>query len=76
VKKKILKTKKIIIYALIAPIMIIITIFGFSLRKEKNKNFYLPLGSVGLYLILDKEFNRRFYRKNTLKKVKFFKNNK
>ena len=75
-KKKILKTKKIIIYALIAPIMIIITIFGYSLRKEKNKNFYLPLGSVGLYLILDKEFNRRLYRKNTLKKVKFFKNNK
>ena len=75
-KKKILKTKKIIIYALIAPIMIIITIFGYSFRKEKNKNFYLPLGSVGLYLILDKEFNRRLYRKNTLKKVKFFKNNK
>ena len=75
-KKKILKTKKIIIYALIAPIMIIITIFGYSLRKEKNKNFYLPLGSVGLYLILNKELNRRFYRENTLKKVKFFKNNK
>ncbi len=75
-KKSILKTKKFFIYTLIAPIMIIITIIGYITREEKKKNFYLPLGAVGLYLILDKEFNRRILRNNTLKKIKFFKNNK
>ena len=74
--KKNIKTKNILIYALIAPAMILIAIIGYSLRAENKKYFYLPLGTVGLYLILDKEFNRRIYRKKILKKIQFFKNNK
>ena len=71
-----MNTNHIIIYALIAPTMILISILGYTLRTEKKNNFYLPLGAVGIYLILNKEFNRRLGRKNILKKIQFLKNNK
>ena len=74
--KKNMKFKNIFIYTLIAPIMLMIAILGFTLRTEKKKNFYLPLGTIGIYLILDKEFNRRLNRKNILNKIKVLKNNK
>ena len=70
------KSKYIFIYTLIAPIMILITIVGYTLRNDKKKQFYLPLGMVGIYLILNKEFNRRFDRSNILKKIQLMKNNK
>jgi len=74
--KKNMKFKNIFIYTLIAPIMLMISIFGFTLRTERKKNFYLPLGTIAIYLILDKEFNRRLNRKNILNKIKVLKNNK
>ena len=74
--KKNMKFKNIFIYTLIAPIMLMIAILGFTLRAERKKNFYLPLGIIGIYLILDKEFNRRLNRKNILNKIKVLKNNK
>ena len=74
--KRNMKFKNIFIYTLIAPIMLMIAIFGFTLRTDRKKNFYLPLGTIGIYLILDKEFNRRLNRKNILNKIKVLKNNK
>tara|TARA_B100000965_G_C19542338_1_gene736178 strand:+ start:119 stop:346 length:228 start_codon:yes stop_codon:yes gene_type:complete len=68
--------RSIFIYSLIAPIMILITIINLTFRSEKKKMFYLPLGTVGIYLIVDKELSRRLSRKNLLDKIKFFKNNK
>tara|TARA_Y100001970_G_scaffold293160_1_gene438232 strand:+ start:5363 stop:5590 length:228 start_codon:yes stop_codon:yes gene_type:complete len=68
--------RSIFIYSLIAPIMVLITIVGFTFRSEKKKNFYIPLGTIGIYLIIDKELSRRLNRKNLLNKIKFFKNNK
>ena len=71
-----MKTKNIFFYSLIAPIMILITIISYINKTEQKKNFYLPLGTVGIYLILNKEFNRRLGRKNILKKIQYLKNNK
>ncbi len=68
--------KNIFFYSLIAPIMILITIISYIYKTEQKKNFYLPLGTVGIYLILNKEFNRRLGRKNILKKIQYLKNNK
>ena len=71
-----MKTKNIILYSLIAPIMILLTIIGYILRAEQKKNFYLPLGTVGFFMIFDREFNRIRSRKNILKKIQYFKSNK
>ena len=57
-------------YSLIAPLMIIIAIIGFTFSIQRKKIFYLPIGSIGLYLIISKDFNRRKARGIILKKVR------
>ena len=63
-------------YSLIAPFMLLLAIIGFTLRSQNKKMFYLPLGMISFYLIIEKEFNRRLQRKDILNKVKFFQKNK
>ena len=63
-------------YSLIAPFMLLLAISGFTLRSQSKKTFYLPLGIISFYLILEKEVNRRSKRKDILNKVKFFQKNK
>ena len=59
-------------YSLVAPLMIIIAIIGFSFSIQRKKIFYLPIGSIGLYLIISKDFNRRKARGVILKKVQSY----
>ncbi len=63
-------------YKLIAPIMIIVSILGFTFRSNLKKNFYLPIGIIGIYLIIERELRRKSNRKNILHKIKFFSKNK
>ena len=63
-------------YTFLTPFMISIALIGFVLRNENKKLFYLPLLTIGSYLIIEKDINRRLKRKNILKKIKFFKENK
>ena len=59
-------------YSFIAPFMVLLSILGFIFREDRKKNFYLPLGVTGIYLIVEKEFNRRANRKSLLNKFKLF----
>ncbi len=59
-------------YKLLAPIMIIISIIGFTFRENSKKIFYLPIGIVGIYLIVEGEFKRKIKRKNIFNKIKSF----
>ena len=70
-----MQSKNKYIYSLVAPLMILIAIIGINFRGERKNNFYVPMGCIGIYLIVDKEFERRLKRKNILKKVKFFQKN-
>ena len=71
-----MKKKSAYFYSLIAPFMLLIAISGLTLRSQNKKIFYLPLGTISVYLIIEKELNRRSYRKDILNKVKFFQKNK
>tara|TARA_B100000945_G_scaffold165741_1_gene132904 strand:- start:1185 stop:1400 length:216 start_codon:yes stop_codon:yes gene_type:complete len=71
-----MKSRKAYFYSLIAPVMVVISINGFILRAEKKRIFYLPIGIIGIYLIFDKEIQRRLNRKNILEKIKFFQKSK
>ena len=71
-----MKNKSAYFYSLIAPFMLLIAISGFTLRAQNKKIFYLPLGMISFYLIIEKELNRRSKRKDILNKVKFFQKNK
>jgi len=64
------------IYSCVAPLMILAAILGVTFRSDSKKNFYLPLGAVGSFMIIEKECNRRLMRKNILKKIQDSKNNK
>jgi len=59
-------------YKLLAPIMIVISIIGFTFRENSKKIFYLPIGIVGIYLIVEGEFKRKIKRKNIFNKIKSF----
>ncbi len=53
--------------------MILISAFGLILRDNTKKIFYLPIGLMGISIILEKDLRRRLDRKNILEKIKSYK---
>ena len=60
------------ILSFVAPFMILISIIGLIFRDNSKKIFYLPIGLIGISIILEKDVGRKFYRKNILKKIKSY----
>ena len=71
-EKIIMKLKNNYHYTLITPLMILIAFLGFTFRENRNKYFYVPIGIVGVYLVAEREFNRKTNRYDILNKIKNF----
>jgi len=71
-----MKIKRRFILSFVAPFMIFISAIGLIFRDNSRKIFYLPIGLMGISIILEKDVRRRLDRKNILKKIKSFQNNK
>ena len=56
-----------------APLMIFISVIGLVLRDNSKKIFYLPIGLMGIVIIVERGISRQFYRKDILKKIKSYK---
>ena len=67
-----MKINKRFIFSFVAPLMILISLFGLILRNNSRKIFYVPIGLMGIAIILEKDVRRRFDRKNILKKIKSY----
>ena len=67
-----MKISEKFILSFVAPFMIFISIIGMILRDDTRKIFYLPIGLMGISIILEKDLRRRLDRKNILKKIKSF----
>ncbi len=67
-----MKTDKRFILSFVAPLMIFISAIGLILRDNTKKIFYLPIGLMGISIILEKEIRRRLDRENIYKKIKSF----
>ncbi len=67
-----MKINKRSILSLVAPFMILISAMGLIFRDKIRKIFYLPLGLMGISIILEKDLRRRLDRKNIFKKIKSF----
>ena len=67
-----MKINKRLTLSFVAPFMILISAIGFSLKDDSRKIFYLPMGLMGISIILEKDVRRRLDRKNILKKIKSF----
>ena len=71
-----MKFEKAYIFSLVAPLMILLSLIGFISRQESKKIFYLPIGLMGIFIILEKEFSRGIKRKKILNKIKSYKQTK
>ena len=60
------------ILSFVAPLMIFISAIGLIFRHNSKKIFYLPIGLMGIVIILERGINRQLTRKNILKKVKSY----
>ena len=67
-----MKINKRFILSFIAPFMILFSAMGLILRDKTRKMFYLPIGLMGISIILEKDVRRRLDRKNILKKIKSY----
>ena len=63
---------KLFFLSFVAPFMILISIIGLILRDNTRKIFYLPIGLMGISIILEKDIRRRLDRENILKKIKSY----
>jgi len=67
-----MKINKRFILSFVAPFMILISIIGLIIRDNSKKIFYLPIGLIGISIILEKDVGRKLYRKNIFKKIKSY----
>ena len=61
------------ILSFVAPIMILISLTGLILRDSTKKIFYLPIGLMGIVIILERVISRQLDRKDILNKIKSYK---
>ena len=68
-----MKTNKRFILSFVAPFMIFISAIGLILRDNTKKIFYLPIGLMGIVIILERGISRQLDRKDILNKIKSYK---
>ena len=71
-----MKINKKFILSFVAPFMILISAIGFIFRDNSRKIFYLPIGLMGIVIILESGISRQMDRKNILKKIKSYQKTK
>ncbi len=67
-----MKINKRFILSFVAPFMIFISAIGLIFRDNSRKIFYLPIGLMGIVIILERGMIRQMDRKNILKKIKSY----
>jgi len=67
-----MKINKRFFLSFVAPFMILMSAFGLLFRDSNRKIFYLPIGLMGISIILEKDVKRRLDRKNILNKIKSY----
>ena len=67
-----MKINKRFILSFVAPFMILISAIGLILRENNKKIFYLPIGLMGIVIILERGISRQLDRKNILEKIKSY----
>ena len=68
-----MKINKRFILSFVAPFMILLSAVGLISKDKTKKIFYLPIGLMGISIILEKNVRRKLYRKNLLEKINSFK---
>ena len=67
-----MKINQRFILSFVAPFMILISSMGLIFRDNTRKIFYLPIGVMGVVIILERGISRQLDRKNILKQIKSY----
>ena len=67
-----MKINKRFFLSFVAPLMIFISAFGLILRDNTRKILYLPIGLMGISIIVEKDIKKRLDRKKMLKKIRSY----
>ena len=67
-----MKINKGLILSFVSPFMILVSAIGLIFRDNTKKIFYLPIGLMGISIILEKDLKRKMDRKNIFEKIKSF----
>ena len=67
-----MKLNKATFLSFVAPLMILLSTIGLTLRQENKKIYYLPIGLMGIFMILEKQLSRKINRQNIFKKIKSY----
>ena len=70
-----MKINKGFVLSFVAPFMIFISALGLVFRENNKKIFYLPIGLMGILILLEKDVKRKLDRNNILKKIKSYQKN-
>ena len=71
-----MKNNKRFMLSFVAPFMILISAFGLILRENTKKIFYLPIGLMGIAILLEKDVKRRLDREKILNKIHSYQKDK
>jgi len=58
--------------SIVAPLMILLSATGIIFKDNSRKIFYLPIGVMGIVIILERGISRQLDRKNIIKKIKSY----
>jgi len=64
------------ILSFVAPFMILLSAIGLIFRDNSRKIFYLPIGLMGIAIILERVISRQLDRKYIFKKIKSYQKGK
>ena len=67
-----MKINKRFLLSFVAPFMILVSAIGLLYRDNSRKIFYLPIGLMGIVIIVEKGLSRKVDRKNLLQKIKSY----
>ena len=67
-----MKITKGLILSFVAPLMILLSATGLILSNNNKKIFYLPIGLMGISIILEKDVKRKLDRNKILQKIKSY----
>ena len=68
-----MKTNIRFVLSIVDPFMILISAMGLIFRDNSRKIFYLPIGLMGIVIILERVISRQLDRKDILNKIKSYK---
>ena len=67
-----MKINKRFLLSFVAPFMVLVSAIGLLYRDNSRKIFYLPMGLMGIVIIVEKGLSRKVDRKNLLQKIKSY----